>query len=689
MNRLGESRSPYLRQHATNPVHWKEWGEAAWAEARRLDRPVFLSVGYSSCHWCHVMAHESFEDVEVAEALNRSFVCIKLDREERPDVDELYMTAVQVSSGHGGWPMSVFLTPEAEPFFAGTYFPKSGMAGRPGFLQIVHALAAAWENQRDEVREQAGQFASAVRNALDRALPSSATADPAALAAAAVRDAEARFDQLYGGFEGAPKFPPHSTIAFLQDYAEWPGADPQLARSAASMAAATLAAVVRGGIHDHVGGGFHRYSTDERWHLPHFEKMLYDNGLLLQALARDGSHPQAVSRLVGWLEREMTAPDGWLFSALDADAEGEEGLTYTWTLAALREALGDEADAVGRSFQVSEAGNFVDEASRARTGRNVLHLLVGHSVSNELLDRLLRHRASFPQPGLDDKGVAAWNSFAISGLVAAGNIEAAVRCARNWIGEDLPRVLGGDVPGFLEDFAAMADACFDLADATGEAEWAESARGLVHQMVDRFGPVEGLLRFSSPEHGALLGISRPILDGATPAPNALALRSLRRAGRTEDAWKVVEAGLGWAERAPGACSGLLREAILLEVRQAARAVPLHPGRLDVRLDPEECPLDSDGSGSTQIVLSIPEGYTLTAPDPIGRWLEPLRVRVEGANAEAGFPDAPEGTYSGEVRIPLRLHAAGAKRFSVTIRAQLCSESECLLPQDFELTGRLV
>ncbi|MCC6403242.1 MAG: thioredoxin domain-containing protein [Fimbriimonadaceae bacterium] len=689
MNRLGKSRSPYLRQHAENPVAWQEWGDEAWSEAKRLDRPVFLSIGYSSCHWCHVMAHESFEDREVADALNRAFVCIKLDREERPDVDELYMTAVQVSSGHGGWPMSVFLTPDAEPFFAGTYFPKNGSAGRPGFLQIVHALASAWETQGAEVCEQAGKFAAAVRGALDRAFPSFEGSDPGALAAAAVRHAESRFDSAYGGFEGAPKFPPHSLLHFLQDYAAWPRAEPGLARSAGRMASETLSAIVRGGIHDHVGGGFHRYATDERWHLPHFEKMLSDNGLLLEALSRDGGHPGAVSRLVAWLGREMTAPEGWFYSALDADIEGEEGITYTWTLAELQAVLGAQAKDVAHAFQVSEAGNYLDEASRVRTGRNVLHLLPGAQVEKEVLDELLATRNARPHPGLDDKGVAAWNAFAIRGLVAAGATAAAVRCGENWMADEPMRVLGGDVPGFLEDYAALADAMLDLADVTGGERWRESAERIAHHMVERFGPASGLLRFSSEGHGPLLGVSRPILDGSTPAPNALAVRALRRVGRHDDARAIAEAGLGWVERAPGACSGLLRELIALEMAPALRPTRKPLGTIEARLEPVECPLDSSGSASSELVLNVPPGYFLTSHDPIARWMEPLEVRVEGVHAEAGFPEAPEGSYAGEVRIPLRLQATKGREFAVTVRAQLCSESECLLPQELELTGKLV
>jgi hypothetical protein len=687
LNRLAESRSPYLRQHAENPVDWWEWGEEAWAEARRLERPVFLSVGYSACHWCHVMAHESFEDPEVAAALNQGFVCVKVDREERPDVDEVYMTAVQVSTGHGGWPMSVFLTPAGEPFFAGTYFPKTGRGGHPGFLQIVTALSDAWRSDRAAVLESAAQFAAAVRAGLDRAIPASG-ATVGELAAQAVRESARTFDWEHGGLQGSPKFPPHSLLAFWQAYSAWPRAEADLAQAAAAMAEATLDAIVRGGIHDHVGGGFHRYSTDAQWHLPHFEKMAYDNGLLLGALARSGGHPRAVRRLVGWLRRELQHEDGWFFSALDADTDGEEGATYVWTLGEMQAALEESVIDAAACFQATVEGNYRDEATGALTGRNVLHVPPGWSPDEAWLDLLLAARVLRPQPGIDDKAVASWNAFVVSGLVAAAEVDEARRSAEAWCDQSpLPRILGGDVPAFLEDYAALADAFFDLAEAGAGDEWTCRGQSLTDQMVELFGPVEGLLPFRHSGHGQLLGASRPILDGATPSPNALALRALRRAGRAAEAHALASAALGWCGRAPTACAATLVELLALGEPRPGRSAGA--AALEVRLEPAETERDSQGNATAEVVVSVPPGHTLVSHEPVAAWLDPLVVRVEGAAAQAGFPESPAGVFVGEVRIALRLHSRTPEDFTVRVRGQLCTDAECLLPQEAVAFGRLV
>src|SRR5688572_22591909 len=374
-NRLAEETSPYLLQHKENPVEWLPWGDEAFAKAQAEDKPVFLSVGYSSCHWCHVMAHESFEDEEVASILNRNFVSVKVDREERPDVDEAYMTAVQLQSGRGGWPMSVFLTPGRAPFFAGTYFPKQDRAGHPGFLTILRQLDRMWRAEKEEVLQAAESFAESLTQAMETPAPTSFRALDRAFVQDAFDRAVASFDAKHGGFGGAPKFPPHSAIELCLVLSRVSSYPEGLRARARQMADLTLEKMVLGGIHDHVGGGFHRYSTDEVWLLPHFEKMLYDNALMLGNLARASeSEPlfeRASGSLMRWIQEDMRTPEGLYCSALDADSEGEEGKYYVWTEEEVQSALGDRADAFLKAHGFDKQGNFLDEATHQKTGANI------------------------------------------------------------------------------------------------------------------------------------------------------------------------------------------------------------------------------------------------------------------------------------------------------------------------------
>ncbi len=710
-NRLAECSSPYLQQHKDNPIDWYPWGDEVWDRARAEQKPVFLSVGYSSCHWCHVMAHESFEDPEVAEALNRDFVSIKLDREERPDVDDVYMTAVQMATGHGGWPMSVFLTPDKEPFFAGTYFPKDGRSGVPGFLTIVGSLAQAWRNQRDEVRKTAAEFASALAQSRERALFADESAFSVETVDQAVEALHESFDFEHGGFGDRPKFPPHSALRFLIDYAvlrgRLPGDGAGLVETARTMVALTLDQLVRGGIHDHVGGGFHRYATDDRWHLPHFEKMLYDNAQLLGALAharREGfSDPSGLCRraeegIVDWLHREMTAPDGTLYSALDADTGGEEGATYLWSEEEVRAALGAGADAFLEAFQCAPEGNYLDEGSKVRTGLNVLHRRREDTGLFEGELALLREtRAGRAQPGLDDKALAAWNGLAIGALAEAGYVSEAIAAAQAWAsyGSDLPHmVTRGRAEGdaFLDDFAFLADGFLAIAGGGGGSEWTEQAEALVDRMVELFGEPEGSFRFVRLGGEVLFGTSKPFMDNATPSPNGVAARALRRAGRVQAAAQVVVAGLGWVIRVPRATETLLREMVHLLVDSSVRTTVLVGSRtsVEVRLEPGEPVIDQTGWGYSELVLDVPSGLHINSDQPPATWLVPTVVRVSGVLGEAGFEEAPDGRYEGVVRIPLRLRPAGESRdFEVRVTFQACTERECFAPEERVLLGRLV
>ena len=417
-NALAAETSPYLRQHAHNPVDWLPWGAVALARARDEDRPLLVSIGYSSCHWCHVMERESFEDPRTAALMNELFVCVKVDREERPDVDALYMEAVQSMTGHGGWPLNVFLTPEQLPFYGGTYFPPEPRHGMPAWTQVLQAIGEAWSERREEIR--AGGEGLRERLAGGAGLqPSSEPIEAGALDAAVARLRES-FDAVNGGFGGppshAPKFPQASVIEFL------------LCRDERDMALQTLRAMARGGIHDQVGGGFARYSVDATWTVPHFEKMLYDNALLARAylhgwqLSGEPGLEEVCRDTLDWALREMRGPEGGLYSALDADSEGIEGRFYVWTVGELRDVLGGDAEAAIAWFGATEQGNFVDPHHPA-PGWNVLDDRGGRpdgAAQARIRSHLLEVRERRVRPGVDEKRLTSWNALTIAALAEAG-----------------------------------------------------------------------------------------------------------------------------------------------------------------------------------------------------------------------------------------------------------------------------
>ncbi|MFW2338662.1 MAG: thioredoxin domain-containing protein, partial [Acidimicrobiia bacterium] len=423
-NRLANETSPYLRQHMDNPVDWYPWGPEAFEAAKRADKPILLSVGYSACHWCHVMAHESFEDPETAALMNDLFINVKVDREERPDVDSIYMTAVQATTGRGGWPMTVWLTPEAKPFFAGTYFPPQDRHGMPSFRRVMDSVSEAWNQRRDGIEQQADHLVSAIT----RDLPSSPSIPSSGALASAYRRLESTFDPVHGGFGGAPKFPQQPVIEFLLRAAgeDWaPGAE--------NMARVTLQKMMDGGIRDHIGGGFARYSVDERWEIPHFEKMLYDNAQLARLYLRGwqvtgvDSFKETAVETLEYLIRDLRHADGGFFSAEDADSEGVEGKFYVWDLEELLETTGSAGEAAAAVFGVTKEGNF--------EGMNHLQQVVSleevaarfdtpvASVANDLEEakaKLLVRRSERVRPGLDDKVVTAWNGLALRAFAEAG-----------------------------------------------------------------------------------------------------------------------------------------------------------------------------------------------------------------------------------------------------------------------------
>ncbi|MBA2342249.1 MAG: thioredoxin domain-containing protein [Thermoleophilaceae bacterium] len=529
-NRLADETSPYLLQHKENPVDWHPWGEEALARARDEDRPILLSIGYSACHWCHVMAHESFEDEATAAYMNEQFVCIKLDREERPDLDAIYMEACQLMTGSGGWPLNVFLTPEQVPFHAGTYFPLEQRQGMPSWRLVMEAVIDAWDTKRDEIR--AGSDRISQRLAGGALLePSDDTLEPELLdrAADALRAAH---DPVNGGFGDAPKFPPASALEFL------------LRRGETQITTQTLRAMASGGIYDQVGGGFARYSVDARWLVPHFEKMLYDNALLARAYlhgAQVTGEPlfeRVCRETLDWALLEMRAPEGGFYSALDADSEGVEGRFYVWTIAELRETLGDDADAAIEYFGAGEVGNF--------EGRNIL--VRGETEPPGLPDirrRLYEARSKRVWPGLDDKRLTAWNALMISALAEAGAVleeneylEAASDCAdfvltrlRDPDGRLLRSYKDGEAKlnAYLEDHAFLLEALLTLYEATFEERWFVAARALADELIDRFGDDErgGFFETSS-DHEQLVARRKDLEDHPIPAGNSSAAYGLLR-----------------------------------------------------------------------------------------------------------------------------------------------------------------
>ncbi|WP_037141149.1 thioredoxin domain-containing protein [Rhodococcoides fascians] len=531
-NALDRSTSPYLRQHADNPVHWQEWTTEALESARERDVPILLSIGYSACHWCHVMAHESFEDAETAASMNANFVCIKVDREERPDLDAVYMSATVAMTGQGGWPMTCFLTPDAEPFYCGTYFPPRPRAGTPSFTQLLEAVSDTWTTRRAEVFDASAAITEALRDNSGR-LPASGKPVDADLLADAVSSVLADEDAERGGFGGAPKFPPSSLLEGLLRHYERTGST-----SVRGAVTRTASAMARGGIHDQIGGGFARYAVDAEWIVPHFEKMLYDNALLLRFyghLARitgDALATRVADATAAFVLGAMRTEEGCFAAALDADTEGVEGLTYVWTPEQLVETLGFEDG-------VWAAGLFaVDSSGTFEAGMSVLQLPEDPDDTErfeQVRATLMAARDLRPQPGRDNKVITAWNGLAITALAEAGSglgrstwVDAAAECgeqifARHEENGRLRRAsLGphvGEAAGVLEDYACMAVGSLSLLSATGDTVWLERAVRLVDAAIAHFADPDnpGSWFDTADDAEALVTRPRDPLDNATPS----------------------------------------------------------------------------------------------------------------------------------------------------------------------------
>ena len=580
-NQLASSTSPYLLQHADNPVHWWEWGPEAFSEAKSRNLPVLLSVGYSACHWCHVMAHESFEDPGTAEIMNRLFVNIKVDREERPDIDAIYMEACQMLTGRGGWPLTVFLNPDGQPFYAGTYYPPEPRGGMPSFRQVMAAISQAWRDRGGEVAEQATKLSSLI----GRRIPSGEGLPDSGELEQAYRQVHASFDPVHGGFGRAPKFPQQPLLEFVLATLGEPWAE-----DGASMLGLTLERMAAGGIFDQLGGGFARYSVDERWLVPHFEKMLYDNATLARIYLWAGKRLgepallEVAGQTLDYLVRDMRNPNGGFYSAEDADSEGVEGLFYVWSRQQILVVAGPDAGpAVVDWFGVTEKGNF--EGANILTRRNAL--APTPEAIGPVSERLMQVRSARVRPGLDFKLVAAWNGLAIRAFADAGVVldrddylseaRAAARFVLEEMRDERGRLCrvwtkgrrGG--PGYLEDYGAMATGLFALYQATGEEVWYREAAGLTRAIPDLFGDPSGGFFATGADAERLISRPKDLMDNPSPSGNSLAAEALLTLGQyTGEAhwWSLAEEavrdGALLMARAPSATGSLLAVAHALD-----------------------------------------------------------------------------------------------------------------------------
>jgi uncharacterized protein YyaL (SSP411 family) len=732
-NRLARESSPYLLLHADNPVDWHPWGDEAIDRARREDKPIFLSIGYSTCYWCHVMERESFSDPQIAGEMNQGFVCVKVDREERPDLDEIYMTATQLMTRSGGWPNSVFLTPDLKPFFAGTYFPPRDAMGRPGFPRVLQSLREAWLLHRPEVIQQAETVAEAMGAQLSAEASGAADLPESGLAAALQEELSARFDSRWGGFGRAPKFPSPANLFFLLERA-----DDEEARA---MLVSTLDHMARGGLMDQLGGGFHRYSTDEAWLVPHFEKMLYDNASLARLyaealpLAPQAGFEEVTRTTLEFVLREMTGPQGAFWSAIDAETSGHEGAYYTWTA--------DELDAVlpGADGELFRAVYGLEGPPSFERDRYVLHLpssvrerarAAGATPAAfeqrlEAPSRALRRaREARPRPLTDDKVLTDWNGLMIGAMARVGvllpeprYVEAARRAAafvlERMVEQTLLHVFRegqARVAALLDDYAFLVEGLLELHEATGDRRWAEAALRLQGEQERRLGDPERGGFHAAGEDPRLLFRAKPAYDGAVASGNGISVLNQVRLARLtgEQEWlararRTLLAFATGMERAPLAHVTLVRG--LERLRSAGAEAPraraprdaagagtgtgpaaledeaLEAVELEGRLDRS----DDEEWKPFRLELKVAAGFHLNA-SPGSAGLVPLSVGgVVGSVRRVRYPPGdlwnggagPAPVYRGRVAVVGEVERRGSGAPVVEVTYQACDESRCLPP----------
>ncbi len=742
-NRLIHEKSPYLLQHAHNPVDWYPWSQEAFERARSEDKPIFLSVGYSSCHWCHVMAHESFEDPRIADILNRNFICIKVDREERPDVDDIYMTAVQLLSGRGGWPMSVFLTPQGEPFFAGTYYPAEI------FAQIARQLADAYQNRREEVLQSAREIAGVIQQvAAARYEQMEGEPDPRVIGNY-LQQMRQHFDTTHGGFGTAPKFPPNTAFPVLFWLAENLESEDAL-----QMALRTLDGTALGGIRDHIGGGFHRYSTDAEWLLPHFEKMLIDNAQLgwayteAYSLTGNGHYKEVAQQIYEWVLREMRVEGGAFASAMDADSEGEEGKYYTWTLGEIRQTLPPSlADLFCNVYSIRPDGNYRDEASGQMTGRNIPHLRAPiPQIAEELgmspadlqekmqtaRELLLQKRLQRVPPLRDDKVLAGWNGLMIESLAYAGMVlerpdyvqcaeEAARFILENMVDPDgrlLRRYRDGEagIRAYLEDYALLGAGLLALFEATEQEGWLDEAKRLASRMIADFWDEEHHAFVNTADyHEQLIARVKEVHDRSTPCGNGSAARLLARlyqvTGEGNYGYFVYQTLRSlWApiEKYPHGSDSLIHALLLIagdtldEVPEVEESQPA-PQASGVPVNVEMHIME----GGVLIRFLIERGWHINGAEDVPEDLVPTRIEVSSTlplvfgdplfpppdTLQTGDTAPAIPIYRGELRVVVPVIGIGevtedTGEIRARVTCQPCTDTECALPLTVELVEQV-
>jgi hypothetical protein len=738
-NRLIHEKSPYLLQHVRNPVDWYPWGQEAFEQARKENKPIFLSIGYSTCHWCHVMERESFEREDVAEIMNKYFICIKVDREERPDIDEIYMNATNLIVGRGGWPNSLWLTPNRKPFYAGTYFP------REGFKTILLRLAQAWGNQRSEVESQADRITTAMKNMVGtRSVKASGDLNKE-LVKQAENQIAGSFDKRLGGFGGAPKFPPHQKLMLLiSQYRKTKNA------KLLEMITKTADAMADGGIHDHIGGGFHRYSTDSRWFLPHFEKMLYDNAQLarvytdLYLITKDKRYREVAEGILDWVIRDMTDKDGGFYSALDADSEGKEGKFYLWRHDEVVNILGsEEAERFARVYGFEKKGNYRDEAAGERPGTNIVYLkkplknktktekLSLENLRNQLRKdraKLLNVRNKRIWPGLDDKVLVNWNGLMIGSFAYAGKelnepkyVNAAQRAA-NFIlhtmkknGRLIHRYRQGEakLDAYLDDYAFLADGLLELYEATGDKQWLDETKSLIEVLFEHYQDKEGAFFHTADDHEKLLLRTKEPYDRAIPSGNGVAAVVLVRLGRItgdqkylEQARRLLNFFLGFMERAPAGTSTMMIAVDQLEDIKVSLTKTGEKPKAQLRKRPitlqafaSDVTVEQGQTIQMSIKIEIDEGYHINSAQPLSKNLIATSVSLKKLQQaaittisypkgkEVKFQFSPESlsVYEESVRIEFAVTIAkgakaGKSNLEIEVQTQACTETLCLTPE---------
>ncbi len=654
-NRLAKASSPYLLQHKDNPVDWYEWSDEALARAKAQDKPIFLSIGYSACHWCHVMEHESFENERIAAILNENFVSIKVDREERPDLDQIYMQAVQMLTGSGGWPMSMFLLPNGEPFFGGTYWPAETKFGRPGFAQVLTTVADAWKNKREQLKEQSAKITEHLQE-LCRGPEAKEVALSKTLLNHASQWLAENFDPKHGGFGSAPKFPHAIDLSLLL---ELNVDEPSDVRK--KVVTLTLDKMAAGGIYDHLGGGFARYSVDARWLVPHFEKMLYDNSLLASIYADafrmwgTATYAQVVRETLDYVLTQMTDATGAFFSSEDADSEGEEGKFYVWTLKEVEEVLGDRAAEFCEIYNVTSAGNF-EGHTILNLPTSIAEYAKGRGINegdlqkrlSESRSKLFERRAKRVRPGLDDKVIVSWNALMISAMVkgyrALGDeryLQAAVKNAefmRTGMRRDDGRLYHSwrhgkaNFAAYLDDYSYLIDALTELLQVHADAELLKWVVELAKDMQKHFEDPAGGYFYTAADHEQLIARNKDMADSSVPSGNAMAASGLLTLGRLTDQTEWLDA----SQRTLQACSGVVASTPQA-AGQSLRA--LHRGLLPSRqwaLIGGDDPAAFDVLRPALLQILQPQTVTVVCRDEAVRAaMEPLCPLVEGRKAVDG------------------------------------------------------